>query len=164
MKILNHIRNQLVMSAPSPKIKVWLLRSFGATVGNNVTIYPGVRFVGIEYGFNKLHIDDNVSIGSNCLLDLSGRLEIDNRVVISPNVTIMTHFEISKGNILADTYPKISKGVVISDDVFIGTGATILDGSFIESTSIVGAMALLNGKHYKRGLIVGIPAEVKEWL
>jgi len=60
--------------------------------------------------------------------------------------------------------PSISKGgVKIEDDVWIGAGATILDGVSIGKGAIVGASSLVNKNVPEYTIVAGIPAKtIKE--
>jgi len=57
--------------------------------------------------------------------------------------------------------PSISKGgVVIQDDVWLGAGVKVLDGSSIGKGVIVGAGAVVSGNLPPYCVAVGIPAKV----
>lgn len=146
-------------------LKNVILRVHGAKIGKGVTIYPGVSFMGLRPKcFKNLIIKDNVSIGTNTLLDVSSKLVIGNRVVISPRVNVITHTTIGKGNVLSRLYPSQTQGVEIKDNVYIGTAATILDGSVIGERSVIAAASLVRGNVKPGSLYAGVPAVFKKKL
>ena len=56
--------------------------------------------------------------------------------------------------------PTVRKGVSIQDDVWIGGGATILDGVLIGTGSIVAAGSVVTHDVPPRGIVAGIPARL----
>ncbi len=54
------------------------------------------------------------------------------------------------------------RGIVIEDDVWLGAGTYVLDGSKIGKGAIIGAMSLVNGNIADYAVAVGIPAVEKK--
>jgi acetyltransferase-like isoleucine patch superfamily enzyme len=55
---------------------------------------------------------------------------------------------------------RISKGIVIQDNVWIGTGARILDGVHIGQNAIVGAGSVVSRDVPADSMVLGNPARV----
>ncbi|AQS47179.1 hypothetical protein BMG03_04720 [Thioclava nitratireducens] len=49
-------------------------------------------------------------------------------------------------------------GISVRSNVWIGAKATLLDGTYIDEHTTVGACALLN-KRYSSGTVIGVPAK-----
>ena len=96
-----------------------------------------------DYGYN-IHIGHNMTISKNyTILDVC-EVNIRDRYVLRPNVsiytvTLSTDPEIRVGNIGLNQ----AKPVVIKDDYWIGGGATILPGRTIRKGSTVGAGSIV---------------------
>ena len=56
--------------------------------------------------------------------------------------------------------PRTSHGIVVGDDVWLGTGAKVLDGTRIGSHAVVGANAVVTDDVPEGAIAVGIPARV----
>lgn len=110
-------------------------------LGDNVSIWFGAVLRGDQ---NKITIGCNTNVQDNCIL----HLDEENPLVIGNNVTI--------------GHGAIVHGCTICDNVLIGMGSTILDGSFIPKNCIVGAGAVVTHslKAEEGSLILGSPAKV----
>lgn len=56
--------------------------------------------------------------------------------------------------------PRTSRGIVLGDNVWLGTGAKVLDGIRIGSDSVVGANAVVNADLPEGAIAAGVPARV----
>lgn len=111
-------------------------------------------------------------IQSNAMLDPLGGLTIENGVVISTDVIILTHdYSCTVGLLANDQEIKndiaIFKPVKIDKNTFIGAGAIILPGSRIGKYCIIGAGSVVKGIIEDYSIIIGNPAkkieDTKEW-
>lgn len=91
---------------------------------------------------NGIYIGDSVLIGGNCYI--GGGRYITDRI----DIPMMEQGVFSKGP------------VIIEDDVWLGAGATVLDGVKIGRGSIVGAGALVTKDLPEYSVAVGVPAKV----
>ena len=106
------------------------------TIGRQSFINSGcVLYIG-----NGIAIGDNVSIAANCVLAPTNH-EFKDRNVLHQ----MQGFRPSRG------------GIVIEDDVWIGAGSVLLDGSKIARGGIIGACSLVRGVTDEFGVYVGNP-------
>ncbi len=71
---------------PVTSFKVWLLRCFGAKIGQQVTIKPGVK---VKFPW-RLTVGDYVWIGENAWLDNVAPITIDSHVCLSQDVYLCT--------------------------------------------------------------------------
>lgn len=111
---------------------VWQLRRRGAIIGENVKLM-------------------------SCVIDryTAFLIEIGNNVTIT-NAIVLAH-DASTKNFMG--YTKIKK-TTIGNNVFIGMGAIVLEGSHIGNNVIVGAGAVVNGIIPDNSVVVGNPARI----
>ena len=113
----------------------FLLRLFGAKIGEKVIIRPTAR---ITYPW-KVSIGDYSWIGDDVVLYSLGEIEIGKNVVISQKSYICT----ASHDYLQSDFPIFAKKSTIEDecwlatDVFVSPGITIGEGSVIGSRSSV---------------------------
>jgi virginiamycin A acetyltransferase len=128
-------------------------------VGDNVMIdsFVKIKFTG---GMGDIEIGDNTYINSGCVFYSGNGIVIGANVLIAANCTFapVNHEFKSKSDLIINQRFKPSKGgIVIEDDVWIGAGVVILDGSHIKKGSIIGALSLVNGSTEEYGIYVGNP-------
>lgn len=123
-------------------------------IGNKCNIGRNVSF-GTEILSARLIIGDNTYINRHTTIDFSGDVIIGNNVVISDNVKVLSH---SHGH---DPKSKpIGKKLIIEDNVWIGTGATISESvNIIRRNSIVAAGAFLTKDVEENTIVGGCPAK-----
>lgn len=107
------------------------------TIGNHCSINPYT----IIYGVADTTIGNNVMIAGHCMI-------IPNNHGYSRKDIPMQHQE------------NIYKGIKIEDDVWIGHGCSILDGSIIRKGAIVAAGSVVNTDIPEFSIYGGIPAKL----
>jgi len=139
----------------SPKIlynwRRFLLRSFGAEIGEGVLIRPSVT---ITYPW-KVKIGSNSWIGDDCVLYSLGEISIGENVALAHKVYLNTGghdynkitFDITKKNVI------IQDECWLTNDVYIAPGVTIGKGTIIGARSTV-LSSMPEGK-----ICVGMPAK-----
>ena len=135
---------------------------FGA--GGTVSIAPGARLaegaILAPYG-GSIAIGANVYIGPYSVLYGSGGLTIGRNVLIASQCTI-----VASNHGIADTQTPIREqkiralGITIGDDVWIGSGARILDGVTIGRGAVIGAGAVVAKSLPDFAVAMGVPAVV----
>lgn len=147
----------------APGLRAAVLRTMGASVGKNVRIYE-CQFINLGSGFCNLAIEDDVHIGSGCLIDLQGIVKIKRGSTLSPRVILISHNDpgSKQHSPLLERFPCDAAGVEIGEYCWIGTGATILSGSRIGSKTVVGALSLVKGELLPASVYVGVPAKKKD--
>lgn len=118
---------------PLSSLKVWILRQFGAQIGQGVRIKPGVR---IKFPW-RLTVGDFVWIGEDTWLDNLAHITIESHVCVSQNVYLCTgnhswshpNFELITAPIHLQTGSWIAARAAIGPGVTVGQGAVLALGS-----------------------------------
>lgn len=121
---------------PFSELKVWLLRSFGAEIGQHVRIKPGVR---VKFPW-RLSVGDYVWIGENAWLDNLASIKIASHVCISQDVYLCTgNHDWSHPDFQLITAPiEIEQGSWIAARAVIGPGVTVGKGAVLGLGSVTG--------------------------
>lgn len=145
-------------------VEINALSKNGILIGDNVSILKNtiIECTGVirELG-EGLVIGNNVGIAQNCFIQVRGSVRIGSNVIFGPNVSIF-----SENHNYSDTTIPIMdqgatrKGVIIEDDVWLGSGSKILDGVTIGKGSIVASGAVVNKDIPPYSIVGGIPAKV----
>lgn len=141
------LRNPLV---PFSKLKVILLRLFGAKIGIGVVIKPSVN---IKYPWH-LVVGNHVWIGENVWIDNLVKVELKDNSCISQGAMLLTgnhHYKKS-------TFDLIAKEIVIEEGAWVGAQTVVCPGVTLRSHSIltVGSIATKSLDAY--GIYAGNPA------
>ena len=112
------------------------------TIGSHVNIGTNVKIIAANQG--KIKIGNSIDIGSGC--HFSGG-----------------SYDYSDVNHLPSTRRIETKGIILEDLAWVGSGVIILDGVTIGSKSIVGAGAVVTNDIPANSLVAGVPAEVKKF-
>jgi len=120
------------------------------------------------YSYSNIFVGHDVSLGRNpILLATRSRIQIGNHVMFGPEVTIRggNHRIDMVGRFMTsieDTEKRIEddQGVVIEDDVWVGTRAIILHGVTIGRGSVIGAGAVVTKSVPPYAIAAGVPARV----
>jgi|TARA_B110000908_G_C10201817_1_gene425704 acetyltransferase-like isoleucine patch superfamily enzyme len=110
-------------------------------------------------GDNQIVIGDNVDINSYCII--YGNVVIGSDTLIAAHTVIVpNNHSFSERDEPIRTQPMRSKGVVIGEDVWIGTHVTILDGVEIGKGAVIGASSVVTKSIPEYAIAVGNPARV----
>ena len=130
---------QATLFAWSPQIlyrwRAFLLRLFGAKIGQNVVIRPSVK---ITYPW-KLPIGDDAWVGDDAVLYTLGNITLGANSVVSQKCYLCTgshdyqsaHFDINAAPIV------VGEKCWLATDVFVAPGVTIGDGTIVGARSSV---------------------------
>lgn len=118
---------------PMSTFKVWLLRSFGARIGNGVRIKPGVR---VKFPW-RLMVGDFTWIGEKVWIDNLAPVTIENHVCLSQGVYLCTGnhdwssptFDLKTAAITLESGSWIAAKAIIGPGVTVGRGAVLTLGS-----------------------------------
>ncbi len=122
LRMLWYLLGSLVVNSalPSSKLRVYLLRMFGASVGRNVVIKPYVR---IKYPWN-LSIGDNVWIGESVWIDNLAKVAIGNNVCISQGALLLCgNHDFSKSS-----FDLLIGAISLEDGVWLGAKSIVCAG------------------------------------
>lgn len=117
-------------------------------IGDEVFIDSFVRIRPIG-GSGDLVIGANSDINSGCVIFTGNGIKIGRSVLIAPNCTLAptNHAYHARNKAIRDQGFLSSKGgILIEDDVWIGSNCTILDGSILRQGCIIGAGSLVRGE------------------
>lgn len=132
-------------------------------VGTNFSFDPfGV------YSYSNISIGNNVNLGyQSILIATKSKIIIGNNVIFGPQVTIRggNHRIDILGRYIAsikddEKRPEDDPGVIIEDDVWIGTRAIVLAGVKIGRGSVVGAGAVVTKSLPPYSIAGGNPAKI----
>ncbi|MCK4782428.1 MAG: acyltransferase [Desulfobacteraceae bacterium] len=140
---------------------VYILRKFGAEVGQDVGILPPliIHTHKVESDYKNIIIGNHCRLGRGTLLDLGGDIVIEERVVISMGVTLLTHIDVGKSPLAAQSkFVNYSK-LHIRKGAYIGANATLLGGVTIGENSVVGAGAVILKDVTPFSIVAGVPAK-----
>jgi len=136
---------------PSNRLKIVLLKLFGAKVGSNITIKPSVN---IKYPWN-LSIGNNVWIGENVWIDNLAYVKIGNNVCISQGAMLLC------GN---HNYKKISFDLMIgniflNDGCWVGAKSVVCPNVTLNKNSIFSVGSIAVNDLESNGIYQGNPAK-----
>lgn len=141
---------------PSPQFmygwRRYLLRSFGATIGNNVILRPSCK---ITYPW-KLTLGDNCWIGDEVVLYTLGEIEIGANAVISQRSYICTGTHDYKSTDFTISAHKIK----IGEKCWLATDVYVAPGISIGSGTVVGARSSVFNDLPQGKVVVGTPAKI----
>jgi putative colanic acid biosynthesis acetyltransferase WcaF len=139
----------------SYRLKRAALRLFGADIGANVIIKPGIH---VKYPW-RLRIGDNCWLGERCWIDNMEDVTFGENVVVSQGAYLCTgNHDWSDPGMGLTPQP-----IVVEKGAWIGACARVAPGRRIaeESILVIGAVALSDTE--PRGIYAGNPAEVVRW-
>lgn len=143
------------------KLKVFLLRWCGATIGKNVRVNSSARFI----GNGGLIIGDDVWIGAGCRIMPTGNahIVIGSHCDLAPEVMIITgSHEIDVGGEHIGG-KGISTSVEIGDGCWLGARTTVLPGVTIAKKNILAAgSVMIVSSLEEKCLWAGVPAKMKK--
>lgn len=106
-----------------------------------------------------LEVADNVYLACGVVITGAGRLVIGSDVLVGPNVVVATSKHVFNGTNFLSGYEHGQ--VVIEVGSWIGANASLLMGTHIGASSVVGAGAIVNASFKEtKVLIAGNPARV----
>lgn len=148
----------------SDNVEINALSKQGIVLGNNVSIHRNtiIECTGVirELG-EGLVVGSNVGIAQNCFIQVRGFVSIGSNVMFGPNVSIFSeNHGFENTDVPMIKQPTTRKGVVIEDDVWLGTQSVILDGVTIGKGSIVAAGAVVNMSVPPYSIVAGVPAKI----
>lgn len=169
---------------PAIEVGVRIAHANGIKLGKGVYLDQGVYLHALPGGITigdgtfvmhhtMLHVFNfrnlpqaGISIGSNCFIGEfnvvrgQGGVRIGNGVYTGPMVQI-----VAVNHVYQDPHRPIreqgitAQGIVIEDDVWIGAGATVVDGVTIGQGSVIGAGAVVTSNIPPFSIAVGTPAK-----
>lgn len=130
-------------------------------IGANSTIDSFVKFKPAG-GTGDIVIGARTTINSCCVFYSGNGITIGNDVAIAANCTFapVNHAFDRKDILIREQRFKESKGgIIIEDDVWIGAGCVLLDGTILRKGCVIGAMSLVRGEVEAYGIYGGNPLQ-----
>ena len=141
------------------------VRGTRITISENVVIDSFVK-IKPTGGMANLVIGPYSVINSGCVFYTGNGITIGNHVSVAANcVFAPVNHEIRQRHTLIQKQGfKPSKGgIVIEDDVWIGAGSVLLDGSVLRKGCVIGAMSLVRGEIPDYSIQAGNPLRLLGW-
>lgn len=140
---------------PISRIKVKILRLFGARVGKGVVIKPRVN---IKYPWN-LSIGDYSWIGEGVWIDNLARVEIGPHCCLSQSVMLLC----GNHNYSKTTFDLMVGTIVLEEGVWIGANSLVVGNTTCKSHSVLAVNSVAGGQLDAYGIYRGNPSrKVKE--
>jgi len=141
------LQNPLILSS---KLKVGLLRLFGAKIGKCVVLKPSIN---VKYPWN-IEIGDYSWIGEKTWLDSLGKIKIGQNVCISQGTYLCT----GNHDWNDPAFGLIVKHIIIEDGVWIGAKSVVLPGVTMGNHSIATAGSIVSADTKTNMIYAGNPA------
>ena len=136
---------------PLSGLKVWLLRRFGAKIGEGVTVKPGVN---IKYPWN-LEIGDHCWIGERVWIDNLTTVTIGNNVCLSQGALLLT----GNHDYKKETFELITGQIVLEEGVWIGAKSVVCPRVRIGSHAVLATGSVANKDLEGYTIFQGNPAQ-----
>ena len=130
----------------------FLLRSFGATVGKNVILRPGVH---TQFPW-KVSIGDYSWLGDDVVLYSLGEIRIGKNVVVSQKTYLCT----GSHDYTSATFDIYSVPIVLEDECWLATDVYVAPGVTIGRGTVVGARSSVFKSLPAGKICTGTPAKV----
>lgn len=134
---------------PFGNILILFLRAFGARIGNDVRVKPGIY---IKYPW-KLSVGHSSWL-ADCYIENLDEVRIGNNVCISQKAMLLT----GNHNYKMEYFDLITRPVIIEDGSWVGANATICPGTTVRSHSVIFAGSVLSGDTKPYQIYQGNPA------
>jgi len=158
VRTLWHFVNALFLQSaffPSSRLKVLLLRLFGAQIGKNVVLKPSIN---VKYPWN-LEIGDNSWVGEKAWLDSLAPIKIGKNVCVSQGAYFCT----GSHNWSDPAFGLIVKPITVEDGAWVAAKSVVLQGVTVGSHSVLGAGAVVSSDTEPFMVYAGNPAvKIKE--
>lgn len=138
----------------SSRLRVAVLRKFGANVGANVTFRPRTR---VTFPWN-LSVGDNCWIGEGVWIHNQDHVVLGNDVVLSQETFITTGSHAHRRDMALITRP-----VYIEDGAWITSRCVVLGGSSVGRSAVIGPLTVVSGR-VEANTVVQSPASAGQGL
>jgi len=144
----------------SPLRILWL--KFGGAKIDRNTVIDKIDFINLDRtGLMGLNIGSRCFLGRGTMLDLAGKISLEDWVTVSPRVIILSHLNVGfKNHPLVKLYPPQTGHTQLKAGCFIGANATVLGDVIISEKSLIGAGSVVTKNIPPHSLAVGLPAKV----
>lgn len=159
-KLLSKLRNQQFHCARSSTVEPCFIAKGGrVTIGDHSHVRFGTIFMPAG---GEIRIGARTSVNHYSILHGQNGLRIGDDCLIAPRVSIFAsnHIYENRETLIRHQGMKPSGGISIGNDVWIGTGAIIVDGVNIGDGAVVGAGSVVTKDVEAYSVVAGTPARV----
>lgn len=144
-----------------PPLRSFWLMLGGAKIGKQSIIHR-IKVINMySLGLSNLSIGDKCFLGDEVLIDVSGKVILEDHVTIAMRACIVSHMNVGfSDHPLRFHYPKQVKQVRIRRGSFIGANATVLPGVTIGESALVAAGSVVTHDVSDRTCAAGVPARI----
>ncbi|WP_027420221.1 WcaF family extracellular polysaccharide biosynthesis acetyltransferase [Crocinitomix catalasitica] len=135
---------------PSGKLKIFILKLFGAKIGNNVVIKQSIN---IKYPW-FLEIGDNTWIGEEAWIDNLGMVKIGANVCISQGALLLC----GNHNYKSKSFDLMVGEIILEDGAWIGAKTVVTGGVRVASHAVLSAGSIANSNLEPYKIYQGNPA------
>ena len=129
------------------------------SIGRNLWLHCGGDPGKPDHGF--FVIGEHSYIGCNAVIGAGGGITIGNHVLIGQSVNLHAENHVYKDATLLLREQGVTYiGIVIEDDVWIGSKVTVLDGVTVGRGAVIGAGAVVTRTIPPYSIALGVPATV----
>lgn len=132
------------------KLRVLMLRSFGANIDIHASIHPSVK---VDFPW-RLKMGKESSLGKKAWVYCLNDISIGNYSCIGQDVYLLT----GSHDISSSTFDLVTKPIEIGDGVWVATSSTVLPGVKLSDMSVVGAGSVVVKSTNENDVIGGNPA------
>lgn len=148
-----YIFSRLFINTYTPlpmKLKITLLKAFGANIGNNVVIKPKVN---IKYPW-FLVVEDNAWIGENVWIDNLSQVTIGKNASLSQGAMLLT----GNHDFTSSRFDLITQPIILEEGVWIGAKSIVCPGVTCHSHSVLAVNSVATRNMEAYGIYQGNPA------
>jgi acetyltransferase-like isoleucine patch superfamily enzyme len=129
------------------------------SIDRNCWLNCGGKINDHDHGYFK--IGEYSFIGCNAVIGAGGGIEVGNHVLIGQTVNLHAeNHNYLNPEVRIDQQGIKYQGIIIEDDVWIGSKATILDGVRIGMGAVIAAGAVVTKSIPEYAIAVGVPARI----
>ena len=136
---------------PFSGIKTFLLKVFGAKIGEGVVVKPGVN---IKYPW-KLKVGNHSWIGENVWIDNLEKVAIGDNCVLSQGAMLLS----GNHNYKKTSFDLITEPIILEDGVWIGAKSVVTGGVICKSHSVLTVNSVASQDLTEYTIYRGTPAE-----
>ncbi len=145
-------------------VKIDALSREGVWLGDNVSIgrFSVIECTGVISQLGRgFRIGDNSNLGDFSFVGAAGGVEIGTNVLGGQGVKFHSeNHVIERVDIPIKKQGVTNRGIVVGDDVWLGSGVIILDGVHIGSGAVVAAGTVVNKDVPTNAVVGGVPARI----
>jgi len=152
--IASFLRRKMYRTACMIDTSVFIKNKKNFISGEGSCLYHGCYILNTN---GKFVIGNNSHLGAFCYVNVfNGTVSIGDDVAVGPGTKIFAyanHYQRAKK--VTDT--KITKDIIIKNNVLIGANCTILPGTIIQDNTVIGSGSIVKGELQGNSIYAGVP-------